>query len=298
MQDLNDMMVFLAVVESGSFTLAAERLEMPKANVSRKVSRLERQLGVTLLERSTRAQHLTEAGKRYLSHCKRIQEEMELASAAVSEVLTQYTGNIKVGASVTLGQRILKPAISPFLLKYPDLSLDLNFVNERVDLIEGGFDMVIRVGMLDDSRLVGKKLGVATRSLYASRGYLGRRACPSTLEAIESDDFLIMPRIAPGNRLTLIRDGQPHTLRVNPRLRADDFATLKQAAIEGLGIAPLPDYMCTTERENGTLVKLCAEWGMEPVDIYALYPQHRAKIPKVRALLEHIEDTFGNALKC
>ncbi|PKF50484.1 LysR family transcriptional regulator [Enterovibrio nigricans] len=290
------MMVFLAVVESGSFTLAAERLNMPKANVSRKVSRLEKELDVILLERSTRAQHLTEAGQRYLAHCKRIHEEMALASAAVSEVQTQYKGGIKVGTSVTLGQLILKPSISAFLSQYPELTLDLDFVNDRVDLIERDFDMVIRVGMLDDSRLVGKKLGVATRSLYASNTYLGRRKCPQSLNEISDDDFLIMPRIAPANRLPLYNRGTQHVLKVAPRLRADDFATIKQAAMDGLGIAPLPDYMCVGERMSGALVKLCPEWGMEPVDIYALYPQHRSKIPKVRAFLDHIEQTFEKAL--
>ena len=173
-QDLNDMMVFLAVVETGSFTLAADRLDIPKANVSRKVSRLEQRLGVTLLERSTRSQHLTEAGSRYLAHCKRIHEEMELATSAVSELLNEYKGDIKLGASVTIGQQILKPSLPAFLQSYPELNLELNLLNERVDLIEEGYDVLIRVGALNDSRLIAKRLGTSTLQLYASPDYLNK----------------------------------------------------------------------------------------------------------------------------
>lgn len=142
--DLNDMMVFLAVVETGSFTLAADRLAIPKANVSRKVSRLEQKLNVTLLERSTRSQHLTEAGSRYLMHCKRIHEEIELATASVSEILHSLKGTLKIGASVASGQQILRPALAQFMHLYPELQVQLNLVNRRVDFIAEGFDVVIR----------------------------------------------------------------------------------------------------------------------------------------------------------
>ena len=190
--DLNDMMVFLAVVETGSFTLAADRLGIPKANVSRKVSRLEQNLSVTLLERSTRSQHLTEAGRRYLHHCKRIHEEVDLATASVCELFHSYSGELKIGASVATGQQILKPALGKFLHQYPDLKVQLNLVNRRVDFIEEGFDVVIRIGKLKDSTLIAKKLGTVTRKLFASPNYLAQHGQLQNVEQLSSHQLLIM----------------------------------------------------------------------------------------------------------
>jgi len=296
MQDLNDMMVFLAVVETGSFTLAADRLEIPKANVSRKVSRLEARLGVTLLERSTRAQHLTEVGKRYLNHCKRIHEEVDLAETAVSEILHDYEGRLKVGASVTIGQQILKPALSTFLHQYPKLTLSLNLVNQRVDLIEEGFDMLIRVGSLDDSRLVAKRLGSAKRSLFTSERYLEQSGSPQTPDLLHKYDVLLMSRMSSSNNLALVSGKKQVEQKVRPRFVVDDFSILKQSVVDGLGIAVLPDYMCREEVQSGELIQVLPEWGVPAVDVYALYPQHRVKIPKVKALLEFVIETFHDKL--
>ena len=296
MQDLNDMMVFLAVIETGSFTLAADRLGIPKANVSRKVSRLEAHLGVTLLERSTRAQHLTEAGKRYLNHCKRIHEELDMAEAAVSELLHSFEGKLKIGASVTIGQQILKPALSTFLHAYPQLDLTLNLVNQRVDLIEEGFDMLIRVGALDDSRLIAKRLGSAKRMLFASEQYLKQCGLPRTPDQLPEYDLLLMNRVNTNNALTLVSGKKQMELKVGPRFVTDDFSILKQSALDGLGIAILPDYMCSDEVRSGKLINVLPEWGAVAVDIYAVYPKHRVKIPKVKAFLEFVIETFNGKL--
>jgi len=296
MQDLNDMMVFLAVVETGGFTLAADRLGIPKANVSRKVSRLEKRLGVTLLERSTRAQHLTEVGKRYLNHCKRIHEEVDLAETVVSEILNDYAGSLKLGASVTIGQQILKPALSKFLHQYPKLSLSLNLINQRVDLIEEGFDMLIRVGSLNDSRLVAKRLGSAKRSLFASKRYLEQLGSPQTPDLLHKYDVLLMNRMNASNTLELVSGTKHVELKIRPRFVVDDFSILKQSVADGLGIAVLPDYMCHEAVQSGKLIQVLPEWGIQGVDIYALYPQHRVKIPKVKALLEFVIETFKSRL--
>ena len=296
--DLNDMMVFLAVVETGSFTLAAERLGIPKANVSRKVSRLEQQLAVTLLERSTRSQHLTEAGSRYLIHCKRIHEELDLATAAVSEILHSYKGEIKVGASVSSGQQILKPALAKFMHQYPELRVQLNLLNQRVDFIEEGFDIVIRIGHLNDSMLIAKKLGTISRRLFASPTYLAQQGNPQTVEELATHQLLIMNPTNNDPKLSLIStQGESFTMNCKPRLLVDDFAIIKQSVIDGLGIAVLPDYMSKTEVATGKLVNVLPNWKMEELDVYALYPQHRAKIPKVKAFLDFSTELYANALK-
>lgn len=299
--DLNDMMVFLAVVETGSFTLAADRLGMPKANVSRKVSRLERNLAVTLLERSTRSQHLTEAGRRYLAHCKRIHEELDLATASVCELFHSYTGDLKIGASVATGQHVLKPALSKFMHQYPDLKVQLNLVNRRVDFIEEGFDVVIRIGQLKDSMLIAKKLGTINRKIFSSPSYLTREGNPEEVEQLIEHQLLIMnPLNISGNndlKLNLLSaKKEEFTVDCQPRLLVDDFSMLKQAIVDGLGIAALPDYMCRQEVTSGQLVNILPDWGMEKVDIYALYPKHRAKIPKVKAFIDFVSDLYAEVL--
>jgi len=296
--DLNDMMVFLAVVEMGSFTLAADKLGIPKANVSRKVSRLEQQLAVTLLERSTRSQHLTEAGSRYLIHCKRVHEELDLATASVSEILHSYKGEIKVGASVASGQQILRPALAKFMHQYPELKVQLNLVNRRVDFIEEGFDVVIRIGQLNDSMLIAKKLGTITRKLFASPTYLAQQGKPKTVEQLIAHQLLVMNPTNNEPKLNLISSqGKNFTLNCKPRLLVDDFAIIKQSLIDGLGIAVLPDYMSREEVATGKLVNILPNWGMEEVDVYALYPRNRLKIPKVKAFLNFVVQLYGDALK-
>jgi len=295
--DLNDMMVFLAVVEAGSFTLAADRLGIPKANVSRKVSRLEQHLDVTLLERSTRSQHLTEAGRRYLQHCKRIHEELDLATASVCELFHSYVGELKVGASVATGQQILRPALGRFMHQYPELKVQLNLVNRRVDFIEEGFDVVIRIGQLKDSMLIAKKLGSVSRGLYASPAYLAKNGKPEQVGQLADHQLLIMNSANNETKLKLLSEqAESFTLDCQPRLLVDDFVMLKQAIVDGLGIAVLPDYMSRKEVASGQLVNILPRWGMAAVDVYALYPKHRAKIPKVKAFLDFVSELYGEVL--
>ncbi len=295
--DLNDMMVFLAVIETGSFTLAAERLGIPKANVSRKVSRLETRLNVTLLERSTRSQHLTEAGSRYLLHCKRIHEELDLATTSVSQILQSYQGDLKIGASVASGQQILRPALGRFMHQYPELNVQLNLVNRRVDFIEEGFDVVIRIGQLKDSLLIAKKLGSVSRGLYASPAYLAKNGKPEQVKQLADHQLLIMNSANNDIKLTLLSEqGESFILDCQPRLLVDDFVMLKQAIVDGLGIAVLPDYMSRKEVAAGQLVNILPSWGMAAVDVYALYPKHRAKIPKVKAFLDFVSELYGEVL--
>lgn len=291
--DINDMLVFLAVVEAGSFTLAADRLDIPKANVSRKVSRLEDRLGVRLLERTTRSQHLTEAGKRYLQHCKRIQEEVDLAEASVSELMSACKGTLRIGASVGIGQEILKPELGRFLHTYPELDLELSLLNRRVDLIEEGFDLLIRIGQLDDSRLVARRLGTVQRRLYASPGYFSGRPLPTNIAELLECDLLMMTSMQGRHRLELTSGQKRRQLDVRPRMSVDDFDVVRQGVLDGLGVAVFPTYMCSDEVKAGRLVNVLPDWGMAPVEVHALYPQHRVRIPKVRAFLDFAVDIFN-----
>jgi DNA-binding transcriptional LysR family regulator len=295
-QDLNDMMLFIAVIDAGSFTLAAQRLNIPKANISRKISRLEQQLGVILLERTTRSQHITDAGSQYLVHCRHISQEIELAETSISELLTEVKGQLRIGVSVGMGHDIIKPVLGQFMRQYPALNLQLNLLNSRVDLIEEGYDLVIRIGELEDSRLVAKRLGKVARKIYTSPDYVKQHGEIKSIEQLSKASFLLMSSIQHNERLLLTSKEKQHELTVMPRMLVDDFLILKQMIIEGLGVSIMPDYMCEHELANAKLIQLLPSWGMLDVNVYALYPKHRLNVPKVKVFLDFIQTVFKQRL--
>jgi len=294
--DLNDMMLFIAVIDAESFTLAADRLNIPKANLSRKISRLEERLGITLLERTTRSQHITEAGKNYLEHCRRIHLEVDLAEASIAQILNKVEGHLRIGVSVGMGHEILKPVLGKFMHQYPKINLQLNLQNRRMDIIEEGFDLVIRIGSLEDSRLIAKRLCQVSRKIYTSPDYLKRCGTITSIEQLDQYDFLLMSDVHNDGRVALNSGKQQQEFRVIPKILVNDFLILKQMAKDGIGIAIIPDYMCHKEVKDGALIPLFEDWGMPDVDVYALYPKHRLNIPKVKAFLEYIQEVFKERL--
>ncbi|MDX2370629.1 MAG: LysR family transcriptional regulator [Colwellia sp.] len=295
-KDLNDMMLFIAVIDAGSFTRAADRLNIPKANLSRKISRLEQQLGVTLLERTTRSQHITEAGSHYLAHCRLISQELDLAEASISQSLKEVKGQLRIGVSVGMGHQIIKPVLGQFMLENSAINLQLNLLNSRVDLIEEGYDLVIRIGELADSRLIAKRLGKVARKIYASPEYVKKHGEIKSIGDLSQVDFLLMSSIQHTELLLLTSKEMQYELRIKPRMLIDDFLILKQMIIEGLGVAIIPDYMCEHELANGKLVQVLPNWGMPDVDVYALYPKHRLNLPKVKVFLDFIQKVFKERL--
>lgn len=294
--DINSMLLFLAVVDAGSFTLAAERLNMPKANLSRKVSQLEASLGITLLERTTRTQHLTEAGSVYLEHCKQIKAQIELANASVAQALNEISGELKVGMSVGMGHEILKPVLSQFMQENKQVNLQLSLLNRRVDVIEEGFDLVIRIGELADSRLVAKRLGRVSRRFYASREFIAQHGVIKTPEALANFDVLLMSSIQKSEVISLVNESKQCDVVISPRMRVDDYIVLKQMVVDGVGLAILPDYMCSQYPEKDLLEPVLAQWQLPAVEVYALYPKNRIHLPKVAAFVAFIQAVFSERL--
>jgi len=290
------MMLFITVVDAGSFTMAAERLNMPKATLSRKISRLEQQLGVTLLERTTRTQHITEAGSQYLVHCRRISQEVELAEISIIQSLKEIKGQLRIGVSVGMGHEIIKPVLGQFMRQHPAINLQLSLLNNRVDIIEEGYDLVIRIGELSDSRLVAKRLGKVGRKIFASPEYIKSFGVITSTEQLNHTDFLLMSSIQGSGRISLTSKEKQHQVNVKPRVLVDDFLILKQMVLEGLGLAIIPDYMCEHEVEDGKLLLVLPNWGMPDVDVYALYPKHRLNLPKVKVFVEFIQTVFKQRL--
>ena len=295
-RDLDDFLIFLEVVEAGSFTNAADKLNIPKANLSRKVSRLEEDLGVKLLERTTRSQNLTEQGSLFLEHCQKIKSEIDLARSSVAESMTKVSGPIKIGASVGIAHEVLKDKIFKFLTKFPELSMDFVLTNKRVDLVSGGYDVLVRVGKLEDSSLIAKKLGTINRKLFCHPNLEKEFGTISSLEQLKNMRLLLMGSIQKDHQIKIFKKNRQIQFNAYKTLFIDDFSLLKQAATDKLGVALLPTYMCKQEIKNKKLVNILPDWGMPPVDVYAIYPKYRSNIKKVRVFLDFLEETFSQKL--
>ena len=294
--DLNDMVVFARVVEHHGFSAAARALGLPKSNVSRRITRLEEALGTRLLERTTRRLRLTEVGTIYYRHCRRIMEEAEHAGRSVDRLLETPRGLLRVSTTITAGQQLLGPLAAEFLAIFPEIDLDLTLANRPVDAIEEGFDVVVRIGALEDSSLIAKALGASRFHLYAGPAYLEARASPDEPEALADHDCLIMGEDPSPNLWHLTGPDGERTIEINPRATVNDYTTLRRIVVDGGGIARLPSYMCRALAETGHLVRVLPEWSLPEVPFHAVFPSHRGATPKVRAFLDFLGERLAGTL--
>tara|TARA_R110002110_G_scaffold415612_4_gene651946 strand:+ start:22094 stop:22993 length:900 start_codon:yes stop_codon:yes gene_type:complete len=296
MIDLNDMAIFSRVVDHGGFSAAGRALGVPKSRISRRVAALEESLGVRLLERNTRTVKITEVGEIFYRHCKRIQDEAEHASVSVSQMLESPRGLLRVGASVTTGQHLLSPLMAEFMGRYPDVQLEIVLANRRIDILEEGFDLLVRVGDLEDSTLISKHLGESRFCLYASPTYLAARGLPADPGDLADHDCLTMSDVASPANWRLTDRQSTRTVSIRPRLAINDFPSLCQIVAGGGGIASLPSYLCAELEQQGRLVQILSDWSLPPVEFHALYPSHRGVTPKVRVFLDFLGDRISQRL--
>jgi DNA-binding transcriptional LysR family regulator len=283
--DLNELVVFARVVQVGSFTAAAAELGMPKSTVSRKVSALEERLGARLLQRTTRKLSLTDEGRAYYDHASRIAVEIEDAERAVSSLRSAPRGLLRVTAGVNAGW--LGPIVSDYLLRHPDVQLELYETERTVDLIEERFDVGVRAGTLGDSSLIARRLADVRWFLVASRRYLARRGRPRTPADLAGHDLAVF---GAGARVTLRleRDGQATELSLAPRLVVRDVELLHATVRAGLGIGLLPAYRCVAELRGRRFERVLAAWEAPPTPIHAVYPSARHVSPKVKSFVDHL----------
>jgi len=279
------MAIFAKVVESESFTRAAEILGLPKSTVSAQVSKLESRLGVQLLQRSTRRLNLTQVGSRYYEHCARMVEVADQAITEVSEIQDRPTGVLRITAPVNYGAAILCPLAVGFLEHHPDLRIDFLLLDRPVNLIEEGIDLAFRLGPLSDSDLIARRLGPVRHHLCATSGYVERFSEPTCPRDLHSHQCLLH-----GLRGTWVfeREGERKTIHLVGRLSINNLQGLKSAALAGLGIVRLPEYMCIEELRSGRFVPILADWPEPPTENHAIYPNTRHLPLKVRCFLDHV----------
>jgi DNA-binding transcriptional LysR family regulator len=285
--DLNEIVVFARVVQSGSFTTAAAQLGMPKSTVSRKVSELEERLNARLLQRTTRKLSLTDVGRTYYDYCARIVGEVEDAERAVSSLQDTPRGALRVTTGTNVAY--LGPIISEYLKRYPEVRLELLCTSRSVDLVEERFDVGIRAGTLADSTLVARSLGRVRWFLVATPAYLKKRGRPRSPEDLNKHDCLFFGTGLDA-ALRLEKGDTTVQVAVSPRLMVGDFDVLHAVATAGLGIALLPAFRCVEDLRAGRLEAVLREWNAPSTQVQAVYPSTRHLSPKVKSFIEHLHE--------
>ena len=288
---------FVAVAEYKSFTAAADSLGMSVAQVSRNVSELERRLQVRLFYRSTRQVRLSEEGQVYLQHCQHLVQGLDDANRAMGNLQQSPQGRLRITAPVYYGETIIAPLLNDFLLAHDNIELELELTNKRLDLIEGRFDLAIRLGHLDDSSMVAKRLGRRRHYIVASPEYLARHGVPKTPDCLQQHQLLSGTleywRLTTHPRKSKANATKPHThMQIKPhsRWRCNSGVALLDAVRKGHGLAQLPDYYVVSDLQAGRLRAVLTEYHPEDDGIWALYPQNRHLSPKVRAVVDYVSN--------
>lgn len=297
MQDLNDMVFFAEVAERGGFAAASRALGIPKSRLSRRVADLEAQLGVQLMQRSTRRLSLTSAGELYLKHSAAMRDAAQAAAEAVAHVQTEPRGTVRLSCPVTLAQSSVGPLLPRFMALYPAVRVEMRVLNRPVDLIEEGVDLALRVRpeIEDSATLVAKTFGISRGILVGSPEQLQRQGPVLTPADLSKIDTVSM---STGDGRTNWRlEGPAGKVIVHshvPRYVADDLLTLKYAVVQGTGVSVLPDYMCRSELKAGKLVEVLPGWGPAPGITHVMFPARRALVPAVRRLIDFLVENLDS----
>jgi DNA-binding transcriptional LysR family regulator len=288
---LDDIAAFAAVVETGTVSAAARRLGVAKSVVSKRVTELERGLGATLLKRSPRSVMLTDRGRTFYERARAIMAALDEAATAVREAEGELRGLLRIAAPMTFGTMYLGELLWPLLRQHPALEVALDLDDRAVDLLGSGYDLGIRVGTLADSSLIGRKLADIPRVLCASPQYLARAGTPAALEELAQHDCIGYAHLAAGQ----VWQFQPargaselRTIRVKSRFVANNGELMRGAAIAGLGLLLVPEFIVADALRGGVLMRVLPGCRPVPSALHALYPRDRHGSPRIRAVVEHL----------
>jgi DNA-binding transcriptional LysR family regulator len=294
MDKFEDLQAFVAVVDAGSFTAAAERLNLAKSAVSRRISALEERLGVQLLRRTTRVLNLTETGSSFYEHSARILADLEEAEAAVQQEHGELRGTLRLALPLSFGVRHMCKPIAAFTKLHPKVAFDLNLNDRRIDLIEEGADVAVRIGRLQDSSLIVRRLFDVRAVVCASPAYLNVHGRPERPEDLRNHECLVYSNLADPNRWTYSDDaGNQQTVEVKPILSASSGDFLANAAAHGMGLVIQPTFIASESIRRGNLVPVLTnyEWPISPA--YAVYPPTRHLSYRVRAFIDFLAERFS-----
>ncbi|GAB3390691.1 LysR family transcriptional regulator [Lysobacter fragariae] len=295
-RDLNDTLIFVKVVEHGSFISAARQLRLPKTTVSRKVQELETRLGAQLLHRTTRKLGLTEAGNIYFEHCQRIARELDEAESAVGQLQSGPRGWLRFTAPYSLGVDRIAPLLGEFRTRHPEVRVEMILNNEPLDIIEKEIDVALRVGNLPDSNLVARRLAVLRTQVFASPDYIARHGEPLHPDDLQHHATLAMHKARRNGHgfAWSLSDGERfEDYRIEPILVANDYGALKGALLSGEGLIVAADVMMKPFAEHGYVQRVLAGWTGPDYEFNAVFPRGLVQSPKVRAFVDFLVERLN-----
>lgn len=295
MDTIEGMRVFTKVVELGSFTAAARRLNMSTALASKYVRQLEDKLGVQLLVRSTRHVHPTDAGVQYADRCRTMIEQMDDMIELAGHQAGTIVGHLKISGPRIIGEELLARCVQDFLQLHPAVTVDLRLEERKVDVVAEGFDIAVRIGDLQDSSLKAKKIAEYSYHLCASPDYLKEHGIPSRPLELKSHDCILGSTISPSNQLDFLENGKKFHVGLEPRARVNAARPIRDMVLAGLGIG-LCLRSTISEDVKGRRLKLVLEdFNAYHRNVYMLFPEQRYTSAKVRAFLDHATEFFRRA---
>jgi DNA-binding transcriptional LysR family regulator len=294
MNQFEDMQTFIRIVEAGSITKAAEQMNTVKSAVSRRLAELEKRLEVSLLTRTTRTQTLTDNGQSYYRQCLRLIEDVAEVESKMRNEHHALKGKIKVSAPLSFGLAHLAPALSAFNTLHPEVIFDVDFNDRKIDLIEEGFDLAIRISNLADSSLIARRITHIRLVLCASQSYIAQYGLPITPHDLKRGHVKVNYCEAPESWTFKLHNKKEFSVKVPTALTANNGDFLCQAAIDGLGLIFTPDFIAYQAIKNKELQPILTEYAKNTeVPAYALYPQNRHLSQRVRALIDFLTEFYG-----
>lgn len=294
MEDFSAISVFVRVVEAKSFSSAAQHLEMTPSGVSRAISRLEETLGARLFFRSTRSLRLTDDGASFYARCKEILSDLSEATEALGYAKTKPAGKLRVAASSAVGRAAIIPNLADFEAKFPDIRLEMTMCDFPFDLNEEGFDCAIRMGELEDSSLIARKIGYFSHVLCASPGYLAKYGAPVTIEDLKTHRTVNFVHPSTGRPFQWQFDSPNGRVGVDvdAHMLINDGESVIQAAIAGLGIIQAPHCLASVALEKGLLEIIMTDTISTGSNLWIVYPQKRHLSARVQAFIEWTSELF------
>jgi len=277
MENLKRMILFAKVIETNSFSEAARRMNIGKSAVSMQITKLEEELGVRLLHRSTRKLVLTEAGEQYYYSCAKILEEAKLASEQIKNYKAEVSGKLKLTSPVGFGSRVITPIMSEFMARYPELEVDLLLSDENKNLAENELDLAIRIAELDDSSLIAKPLSKIPIILCASPEYIDKHGQPDSVTALNEHQWVLFSHTP--TKIPYELNGEKYLIQPKGRIRVNNEQARLQLVLDGLGLSPMHIYDARESLQTGKLVRISEHIPIPSTPVTALY-QSRKYVPK------------------
>ncbi|UDY85210.1 LysR family transcriptional regulator [Vibrio diabolicus] len=293
MRNTDDYIIFYYLIEQGSFSAAARHMSLTKSVVSKRIAKLEQELGVQLLYRTTRTLTLTEAGRAFFTHAKAVYQAVATAEESIVGLGKNLSGNIKVSVPTISGELILPKVINEFNQKYPDINIDMDLDNRFVDIVNERFDLAIRTGVLPDSSLIARKLVDANWIVCASPQYLAKHGIPKQPQALDKHNCLVYSYQENGACEWAFKEGnEVYQITVDGNLCTNNSSVLRNVALLGQGIIYVPRVLVYEDLKQGRLIQLFKDETAKCLGIYAVYPYTRQQPEKIKIFIDHLYTSF------